>query len=169
MELEKDLLFPGFIASFLLENKCPAGENIDTENILNWIGKVEERLKDDPEYFRLYLNVTELYHRLDFNEEASVCANLAIKYWPAHIFEGRLEQLVRNAVVLEALMEAEKKLRISEMEKELEERLYKDPKASGSVNEMLGKELMSNDVSELSSSNNDKISGYATFDYSSQS
>ncbi|EJW85220.1 hypothetical protein WUBG_03869 [Wuchereria bancrofti] len=111
MELEKDLLFPGFIASFLLENKCPAGENIDTENILNWIGKVEERLKDDPEYFRLYLNVTELYHRLDFNEEASVCANLAIKYWPAHIFEGRLEQLVRNAVVLEALMEAEKKLR----------------------------------------------------------
>ncbi|KAK6110502.1 hypothetical protein QQG55_40060 [Brugia pahangi] len=114
MELEKDLLFPGFIASFLLENKCSAEENIDTENILNLIGKVEERLKDDPEYFRLYLNLTELYHRLlfrDFNEEASVCANLAIKYWPAHIFGGRLEQLVRNAVVLEALMEAEKKLR----------------------------------------------------------
>ncbi|VDO24975.1 unnamed protein product [Onchocerca flexuosa] len=109
--LEKCLFFPGFVSSFLIEKKCPIKENIDTENVLKYINKVEERLSNDPENFRLYLNIAEFYYHLNIMEEASLYANLAIKYWLAHIFQGRLEQLVRNAVVLETLAEVEKEVR----------------------------------------------------------
>uniref|UniRef100_A0A915PQW8 Tetraspanin n=1 Tax=Setaria digitata TaxID=48799 RepID=A0A915PQW8_9BILA len=64
MELEKDLLFPGFIASFLVENECPLTENIDTECVLNCINQIEKRLDHDPENFRLYLNIAEFHYHL---------------------------------------------------------------------------------------------------------
>ncbi|OZC07462.1 tetraspanin family protein [Onchocerca flexuosa] len=164
--LEKCLFFPGFVSSFLIEKKCPIKENIDTENVLKYINKVEERLSNDPENFRLYLNIAEFYYHLlvffDFcfsyvniMEEASLYANLAIKYWLAHIFQGRLEQLVRNAVVLETLAEVEKEVRgiktFAEMEKHLQETSandYVDSGVSDNISEIYEKKEPKNDERE---------------------
>ncbi|CAG9534173.1 unnamed protein product [Cercopithifilaria johnstoni] len=144
LELKKDLLYPGFVVAFLIKNEYTLRENIDTEDILNRIAVAEEGLEYDPENFRLHLNIATFYEYLNFKEEAYMSASLAAKYWPVHIIPGQLKPLIGNMVIMEAVMEAEKKLRniktFIEMEQELEKKSDTEPKASDSVSGTCEKE-----------------------------
>uniref|UniRef100_A0A0R3S4Y8 Mab-21 domain-containing protein n=1 Tax=Elaeophora elaphi TaxID=1147741 RepID=A0A0R3S4Y8_9BILA len=62
MELQKHLLYPGCVASFLIYHDL--NRNISKEDVLNCIVMSEERLDNDPENFRLHLNLFAYYEYL---------------------------------------------------------------------------------------------------------
>ncbi|KAL3982208.1 hypothetical protein ACH3XW_46265 [Acanthocheilonema viteae] len=64
LELQKDLLYPGSVISFLINNKYSLKGKIDVEDVQKRIIIAEERLEYDPENFRLYLDTATLYEHL---------------------------------------------------------------------------------------------------------